>query len=140
MGQGASCVVCWQQGQTAAVIPDSRGGHGPLPLEIPEQKSLAAPATSEGTTEKDITKEHHLLLLFLPWEHTCPSAATAKHSGQCPNAGSPSLPRNLQLEAACAAPPVEAKQDKVLLAWSTGGAGKALQLFPVPEVGVACYH
>ena len=33
------------QRQTATVIPDSKGGHGPLPLEISEQKSLAAPFT-----------------------------------------------------------------------------------------------
>ena len=86
MGQGVYCVVCRQRGHTATVIPDSRGGHGPPPLGIPEQKSLAAPATSEGTTEKDIVTEHHLLLLLLPWEHTRPAAATAKNSGQCPDA------------------------------------------------------
>ena len=85
-GQGASCVVCRWWGQTTAVIPDSRGGHGPLSLGIPEQKSLAATTTSEGTTEKDIVTEHHLLLLLLPWEHTCPAAATAKCSAQCPDA------------------------------------------------------
>ena len=45
MGQGASCVVCRWQGQTTTVILDSRGGHDPLPLETPEQKSLAAPFT-----------------------------------------------------------------------------------------------
>ena len=84
--QGAPCVLCRWQGQTATVIPDSRGGHGPPPLGIPEKKSLAVPTTSEGTTEKDIAMEHHLLLLLLPWEHTCPAAATAKHSGQCPDA------------------------------------------------------
>ena len=38
-------VVCKQQGQTAAVIPDSRGGCGMLLLEVSEQKSLAAPFT-----------------------------------------------------------------------------------------------
>ena len=46
----------------------------------------------------------------------------------------------LQLGAAGAAPPVGAKQDEVLLAWSTGGGGKPLQLSLAPEVGVACYH
>ena len=66
VGQGASCMVCRWWGQTPAVIPDSRGGHGPPPLGIPEQKSLAAPTTSEGTIEKDIAMEHHLLLLSLP--------------------------------------------------------------------------
>ena len=38
-------VVCKQQEQTAAVIPDSRGGCGMLLLEVSEQKSLAAPFT-----------------------------------------------------------------------------------------------
>ena len=52
---------------------------------ISEQKSLAAPTISEGTIE-DIGMEHHLLLLLLHWEHTCPAATTAKHSGQCPDA------------------------------------------------------
>ena len=56
------------------------------PVGIPEQKSLAAPTTSEGITEKDIKIEHHLRLLSLYWEHTQPAAATDKHSGQCPNA------------------------------------------------------
>ena len=86
---GTGCFLCGLQvlGQTPAVISDSRGWHGPPPpLGIPEQKSFAAPTTSEGTTEKDIVIEHHLLLLLLPWEHTQPAVATAKHSGQCPDA------------------------------------------------------
>ena len=66
------------QGQTTTVISDSRGECGTPPLEIPEQKSLVAPNTSEGTTEKDIVVEYHLLLLSLPWEDTHPAAATAK--------------------------------------------------------------
>ena len=56
--------------QTTAVISDSRGGHGPPPLGIPEQKPLAAPTNSEGTTEEDVVTEHHLLLLSFHWEHT----------------------------------------------------------------------
>ena len=75
----------WQE-PTTIVIPDSRGEHGPMPLAISEQKSLAAPITSESITEKDTLTEHHLMLLSLPWEHTCPAAATIKHSGQCPDA------------------------------------------------------
>ena len=67
------------------VNPDSRGGHGPLPLGIPEQISLVAPTTSEGTTEKDIMTEHHLMLLSLPWENICPVTATAKCSEKCPD-------------------------------------------------------
>ena len=73
-------------GQTTAVISDSKGGHGPLPLGIPEQESCVVPTTSEGTTEEDTATEHHQLLLSLPWEHTSPAAATAKCSGQCPEA------------------------------------------------------
>ena len=139
MGQGASCVVCRWQGQTATIISDSRGGSGPLPLGIPEQKSLASPATPEGTAEKDIATEHHLLLLSLPREHIRPAAAPAKHSGQCPDAWSLSLPRNLQLGAACLVSPVRAKQDKVLLVLSIGGRGKPQKLSLAPEVRVACY-
>ena len=37
-----------------------------MPLGVPKQAPLAAPVTSEGTTEKDIVTEHHLLLLSLP--------------------------------------------------------------------------
>ena len=40
VGQGASCMVCRWQGKTTTVIPDSRGGRGPLPLEISEQNHL----------------------------------------------------------------------------------------------------
>ena len=112
----------------------------PLPLGIPEQKSLAAPTTSEGTTEKDIATEHNLLLLSLVWEHTHSAAATAKCSGQCSDALSLSLPRNLQLGAACAASHLGANQDKVLLAWSTGGGGKLPQLSLAPEMGMAHHH
>ena len=113
--------MVWRwRGQTAAVIPDSRGGGGPPPLGIPEKKSLSASTTSEGTTEKDIAMEHHLLLLSLPLEYTFPASATTKHSGQCPDAWPLPLLRKLQPGAACAAPPVGAKQDKMLLAWSTG--------------------
>ena len=52
-------------GKTTAVIPDSRGGPGPAALRIPEQKSLAGPTISEGTTQKDTATEHDLLLLSL---------------------------------------------------------------------------
>ena len=73
-------------GSNHSVILDSRVGHGPLSLGMPEQKSLADPTTSEGTTEKDIAMECHLLVLSHPWEHTHPAAAAAKCSGQCPHA------------------------------------------------------
>ena len=71
----------WEQ--TTAVLPGSRGGRGPPPLGISEQKSLAVPTTSEGITEKDNTTEQHLMLLSFPQENTHPAAATAKCSGQC---------------------------------------------------------
>ena len=84
---GTGCCLHGLQvvGETTRVIPDSRGGRGPPPLGILEQNSLAAPTASEGTKEKDIMTEHHLLLLSLPWEHICPGAAAAKCSGQCPD-------------------------------------------------------
>ena len=63
VGWGTSCVVCRWQGQTTAVITDSRGGHGPPPPGIPEQEPLRVPTTSESTAEEDIVMEHHLLLL-----------------------------------------------------------------------------
>ena len=72
--------------KTLAVISDSRGGHGLPPLGICEQAPLAAPCTSEVTTEEGIVTENHLLLFSLSWEHTRPAAATAKCSGQCPHA------------------------------------------------------
>ena len=74
---GTLCFLCGLQvaGQTAAVISGSRGGSGPMPLGILEQKSLPAPTNSKGTTEKDIMMEYYLLLLSLPWVHTCPAAA-----------------------------------------------------------------
>ena len=74
-------VYNWQ-GQTTTVITDSRGGLETIPLGFPEQAPLVAPVTSkEGTAI-----EHNLLLLSLPWELTHPAAATAKCSGQCPEA------------------------------------------------------
>ena len=79
-------MICMWQGQTTTVISDSRGECGSLLMGIPEQEPLAAPITSEGTTEEDIAMKYHLLLLLLPWEHTCSAAATAKHSGQFPDA------------------------------------------------------
>ena len=79
-------MACRWWGHTTAVISDSRGGHGPLPLWIPEQEPLAAPTTSEDTSEEDIVMECHLFLLSLPWEHTGPTAATAKCSGHFPDA------------------------------------------------------
>ena len=69
------------QGQTTIVITDSRDGHDPLPLGVHEQAPLAAPVTSEDTTEEGFVTKHHLLLLSLPWELTHPATVTAKCSG-----------------------------------------------------------
>ena len=82
-GQDASSLVCSWQGQTTAVISDSRGGHGLLPLGVHEKEPLRAPITIEGTTKKGIVTEYHLLL-SLCWEHTCSAVVTAKFSRQCP--------------------------------------------------------
>ena len=64
-------------GQTSAFITDSRDGHGPLPLGVPEQAPPVVPITSEEGT----AIEHKLLLPSLPWELLNPAAATAKCSG-----------------------------------------------------------
>ena len=48
-----------------------------------------------------------------------------------------SLPKTPQQGAACAAPPVWANQDRVLLVCSAGGGGKPPQLSLTPEVGMA---
>ena len=138
--QDASCMVCRWWGKTVSVISDSRGGHGPPPLGVPEQKSLTAPTTSEGTTEKDVVTEHHLLLLLLPWENPCPVAATANALGGAQMIDHCPFPRNLQLGATCAAPHLVTKQDEVLLVWSTGSGGKSPQLSLAPEVGMASHH
>ena len=42
-------VYRWQ-GQTIAVIFDSRGGHGPVPPGVPEESPPAIPITSEEGT------------------------------------------------------------------------------------------
>ena len=100
------------------------------------------PQSPQGLAKKKKKRatKHHTLLLSLPWEHTRPAAATAKRSGQCPDTWSLSPPKTLQLGAVGAAPPVWAKWDRVLLAWSAGGGGKPPQSSLIPEVGVACCH
>ena len=80
---GASCAVCRWRRQTTAVISDSRGGRGPLPLGIPEQEPLAAPTTSEGTTEEATAMEHHLLLLSLPRSTPALPLPLPNALGQC---------------------------------------------------------
>ena len=86
MRRVASCTIYRWQGQTIAVISDSGDGHDPPPLGVCEQAALAAAVTSEGTTEEGTVTEYHLLWLSNPWDHTSPAAATAKYTGQCPDA------------------------------------------------------
>ena len=78
----ASCMVYRWWGKTQ-VISDSIGGHGPPPLAVHVQVPPTTPGTSEAGTEEGKATKHHLLLLSLPWEHTCPAnaTATAKCSG-----------------------------------------------------------
>ena len=51
------------------------------PLGVCEQAPLAAPATSEVSTQEGTATEHDQLMLSLPWEDTQLLAATAKCSG-----------------------------------------------------------
>ena len=82
-----------------AVISEARRRHGLLPLGACE---WAPPETliTSGTGKKkkeDTTTKHHTLLLSLPLERTRPEAATAKHSGKCPETWAWSPPKTLQL-------------------------------------------
>ena len=74
-------MACSWQGQTTAVITDSRDGRGLLPLGVPEQAALVAPITSEEGT----AIENYLLLLSFPWEIIHPAAATTKCYGHLLN-------------------------------------------------------
>ena len=74
--------LCGLQASGAkAVISNSSGGCGLPSLGILEQAPPTAPITSEVSTEEGTATEHHKLLLSLPWECTCTTTATAKHSG-----------------------------------------------------------
>ena len=126
------------------VVSETREWHGMTPLRACEWAPSVTSVTSglgkkrkkkEGTTTK-----HHPLLLTLPWEHICPAAATAKHSGKHPDTWSMSFPKPLQLGAAGEALSVCAKWDRLLLLWSEGGGRKLLQLSLAPEVGMGHCH
>ena len=102
---------------------------------VPPANSLPqglAKRKKEGTATK-----HHILLCSLPWEHSCPAAATAKCSGQHPDTWSLYLSKTLKLGAAGTAPLVCTKWDRMLLAWSAGSRGKHQQSSLFPEVGMA---
>ena len=58
-------MVCRQEEQIFTVIPDCRGGHGPLPLGIPEQKSPAVLFTSRVPQRRANTKDSTQKLLEL---------------------------------------------------------------------------
>ena len=66
-------------------LSNYRDGRGLPQLAVHEQVPLAAPITSEGTTEEGIATKYHLLFLLLPWEHIYPAVATAKCSGHLLN-------------------------------------------------------
>ena len=70
--------------------------------------------------------------------HHCPGHYSLRHSSR-DWALRIRLWRILQVGAACAAPPVQARQNGVLLAWSTGGGGKPLKLSLTPQIGVASH-
>ena len=81
-----------------------------------------------------------MLLLSLPWKHTCLAATTAKCSGWHPDTWSLSLPKTIQLGAVDAEPPMWTKWDRGILAWPAGGRGKPPQLSLNPEVCMAHCH
>ena len=58
------------QGQTTAVISDTRCGHCLPPLGVCEQAQLAVSGTSEVGKEDGPATQHQPLLLKLPWEST----------------------------------------------------------------------
>ena len=55
-------MVFMYQGQTTAVITDSRDSHGLLPLGVTEQQPFEVPISSEEGT----AIQYYLLLLSLP--------------------------------------------------------------------------
>ena len=84
---GASWVIYRWQGLIEVVVSETRERHGLPPLGACEWAPTVAPVISGVGKKKKKKKistatEYYPLLLSLPWEHTCPAAATAKHSGQ----------------------------------------------------------
>ena len=75
---------------------DSRSRCALPPLEGPEEAPSVTPVTTGVSAEEGTATDHHLLLLSLPWEDTCPAAASAKCSGTVYACmGSLPLPRSL---------------------------------------------
>lgn len=104
------------------------------PPVTPITSGVGKKRKKEGNANK-----HHMLLLSLPWDHTCPAATTAKCSEWHPVTWSLSLPKTLQLGAAGAALPSWAQWDRVFLC-GLQVVGANLQLSLIPEVSVAHHH
>ena len=135
---GASCTIHRWQGQTAAVVSEDRGRRGLPSLGTCEWAPPVTPVTS-GVAKKEKKRALQPSTICC----SCHSPGdTPTLQLPLPNAlGEPlSLPKTLQLGPTGAAPPVWAKWDSVLLAWSAGGGGKLLQLSLIPEMGVAHCH
>ena len=64
-----------------SVISNTRDGCGPPPLGVWDGAPPVAQVTSEVGKEEGTETKNHPLLLSLPWECTCPAAATTKCSG-----------------------------------------------------------
>ena len=69
------CFLCGLQVARAnqQIFSDSKVGHGLPPAEVREQTPLAAPITSEDTTEEGTVNNHNPLVLSLPWGLTHPA-------------------------------------------------------------------
>ena len=94
MQRVASCGIYRQQGWTVVVISEARGRRDLPALGACEWAPPAVTVTSGVSKKKKKKKKkkkegtgtmHHMLLLSPPG-NTHPSAATAKHSGQHPDA------------------------------------------------------
>ena len=81
---GTGCLLHGLQVAGAnSVISNFKGRCGPPPLGVLEQAPPTASVTSEVGPEEGTATEYQPLLPSLPWEHTWPAAASAKHSRRC---------------------------------------------------------
>ena len=122
------------------VISETREGCALPPLGVCEQAPPVAPVTSEVKNKK-----------MMQWSTTCYCSLTSGNKPALllplPNAPGSThtclitvTSQDPATSRACAAPPVWAKWEGMLLVWSTGGRGKPPLLFLTPEVGVAHHH
>ena len=108
-----------QQGQTTAVILETRGRHGLRPLEAWEQASPVAPVISQVGQKRGHCNQAPPIVALTPLGIPLPCCCQCQMlQAATTNAWSLSRPRTLQLGAACVMPPVWAKQNRELLAWS----------------------